>query len=94
MDLFKRQLLDRIRSEYLEMPGLRLRREQAKRLWGLEEEVCVELLQRLIDEKFLCRKADGSYARLFDGRTLSVPLRQAKASRLSKKSKVQSKKVS
>ena len=57
------------------MPGLRLRSEQAKRLWGLEEGVCSELLQQLIDEKFLCRKADGSYARLFDG--LAVPLRQA-----------------
>lgn len=80
MDLFKRQLLDRIRSEYIEMPGLRLKRDQARRLWGLEEGVCVELLQQLIDEKFLCRKADGSYARLFDGRNLAVPRRQAKAS--------------
>ena len=79
MDRFKLQLLDRIRSEYIEMPGLRLKREQASRLWGLEEGVCVELLQRLIDEKFLCHKADGSYARLFDGSTLAVPLRQAKA---------------
>ena len=51
----KQQLLDRIRSEYLEMPGLRLRSEQAKRLWGLEEGVCSESLQQLIDEKFLCR---------------------------------------
>jgi len=79
MDLFKQQLLDRIRSEYLEMPGLRLRREQARRLWGLEEGVCAELLDRLIDEKFLCCKADGSYARLFDGRNLAPPLRPAKA---------------
>ena len=79
MDRFKLQLLDRIRSEYIEMPGLRLKREQASRLWGLEEGVCVELLQRLIEEKFLCRKADGSYARLFDGRNVAVPLRQTKA---------------
>lgn len=74
MDLFKQQLLDRIRSEYLEMPGLRLRREQARRLWGLDEAVCAELLQQLIDEQFLCCKADGSYARLSDGRNLAVPL--------------------
>jgi hypothetical protein len=80
MDPFKRQLLDRIRSEYLEMPGLRLRRDQAKRLWGLEEGICAELLEQLIDEKFLCCKADGSYARLFDGRNLVVPRRQAKVS--------------
>ena len=81
MDLFTRQLLDRIRSEFLEMPGLRLRREQARRLWGLEEATCAKLLQRLVDEKFLCCKADGSYARLFDGRNLAVPLRHAKAAR-------------
>jgi len=77
MDPFKRQLLDRIRSEYIEMPGLRLRGEQATRLWGLEEGVCTELLQQLIDEKFLCCKADGSYTRLVDGPDLTVPLRQA-----------------
>ena len=78
MEALKRQLLNRIRSEYLEMPGLRLKREQARRLWGLDDQTCVELLERLIDEKFLCCKADGSYARLFDGRNLTLPRRQAK----------------
>src|SRR5688572_20900769 len=34
------QMLHRIFSEYLEMPGLRLTRRQAQRLWGLDEETC------------------------------------------------------
>lgn len=29
---------DRVRGEFLEMPGLRLTMPQARRLWGLEEE--------------------------------------------------------
>ena len=34
------QVLHRIYSEYLEMPGMRLTRPQAQRLWGLEEQSC------------------------------------------------------
>ena len=57
------QLLDRIRGEYLEMPGLKLTLAQARRLWQLGEE-CLELLGMLVDAKFLCRKSDGRYARV------------------------------
>ena len=31
-------LVHRVRGEFLEMPGLRLTRAQAQRLWGLDEE--------------------------------------------------------
>jgi hypothetical protein len=57
------QLLDRIRGEYLEMPGLKLTLAQAQRLWQLGEE-CLELLGMLVDAKFLCRRSDGRYARV------------------------------
>jgi hypothetical protein len=57
------QLLDRIRREYLEMPGLKLTLAQAQRLWQLGEE-CLELLGMLVDAKFLCRRSDGRYARV------------------------------
>ena len=33
-----RDLLDRIRAEYREMPGLSLSHSQAARLWGLSKE--------------------------------------------------------
>ena len=61
------ELLHRIRSEYLEMPGLKLTRPQAKRLWGLDEHTCSHVLELLAEARFLRRTNDGAYARLFDG---------------------------
>ncbi len=60
-------LLDRIRAEYLEMPGLRLKLEQAQRLCGVERSQCKVVLDALVNERFLCVKPDGAYARLTDG---------------------------
>ena len=60
-------LLNRIRSEFLEMPGQRLTRDQAKRLYGVDEAQCRQALDRLVDTSFLCVKPDGTYARTFDG---------------------------
>jgi len=60
-------LLSRIRAEYLEMPGLRLTVPQAQRLCGDEGASCRAVLDLLVEERFLCRKPDGSYARLTDG---------------------------
>lgn len=57
-------LLGRIRSEYLEMPGLRLTVPQVQRLFGGERAACEEVLDRLVKERFLFHEADGTYARL------------------------------
>lgn len=59
-------LLQRIRAEYLEMPGLRLKVEQAQRLCGVERAVCQHVLDTLVERNFLCVKPDGAYARLTD----------------------------
>jgi hypothetical protein len=59
-------ILRRIRAEYLEMPGLRLTREQAQRLWSVEQARCQEVLDTLVDLKFLSLKANGTYARVAD----------------------------
>jgi response regulator of citrate/malate metabolism len=59
--------LQRIYGEFLEMPGLRLTCQQAQRLWGLDEQTCRELLDFLVEAKFLCRPAHGAYSRLTDG---------------------------
>jgi hypothetical protein len=61
------RFLQRIRAEYLEMPGLRLTREQVERLCGVEHTVCQMVLDALVEAKFLCVKADGAYGRLTDG---------------------------
>ncbi len=73
------QLLRRIKAEYIEMPGLRLTAAQAGRLWGLDGPVCLDLLERLISERFLQRRPDGTYARLTEGLPSQTPLRMIKA---------------
>jgi DNA-binding GntR family transcriptional regulator len=60
-------LLSRIRSEYLEMPGMRLTLEQAQRLCGVERTLCKSALDALVESKFLSVRRDGTYARLLDG---------------------------
>ena len=63
-----RQTLQRVCCEFLEMPGLHLTSKQAQRLWGLDERVCQQLLQVLVEAGFLRRHGDGLYARLTEGR--------------------------
>ena len=70
--------LQRLRGEYLEMPGMRLTADQVQRLCGIEPVTCQAVLRALVDSKFLCVKVDGSYARSTDGRIVSRP-RAAKA---------------
>ena len=53
---------ERIRAEYLEMPGLHLTTHQVQRLWGLDESTCMMLLAELEAEKFLRRTRTGTYA--------------------------------
>ena len=71
-------MLTRIRAEYLEMPGLRLTLEQARRLCGVERVLCRTVIDALVNEGFLCVMADGAYARVTDGPALPRP-RPAKA---------------
>ncbi|MEO8522295.1 MAG: hypothetical protein ABI603_13080 [Acidobacteriota bacterium] len=57
------QMLQRIQGEFVEMPGLRLTAPQARRLWGLDQEVCGGLLRALVDAGFLLQTRDGAYVR-------------------------------
>jgi hypothetical protein len=54
----------RVQGEFLEMPGLRLTEAQARRLWGMETELCAALLGELVDAKFLFRTRDGAFMRV------------------------------
>lgn len=56
--------LQLIRSEYLEIPGLRLTRTQVQRLWGLDAAVCETLLAALVDGRFLRCTRDAAYVRV------------------------------
>ena len=57
------QVLERIRAEYLEMPGLSLKADQVQRLCGVERELCKNVLDALVNANFLRRKSDGAYGR-------------------------------
>ena len=71
-------MLQRVCGEFLEMPGLRLTCRQAQRLWGLDEPTCRELLEYLVDAKFLRPSAPGMYARTSDGVAECPRLRMAR----------------
>ena len=60
------RMLQRVCGEFLEMPGLRLTCQQAQRLWGLDEPTCRELLEYLVNAKFLRPSGPGMYARTSD----------------------------
>jgi hypothetical protein len=62
-------IVQRIRAEFLEMPGLQLKAVQVQRLCGVEHIVCESVLQSLVTEGFLRLKSDGHYARLTEGPT-------------------------
>lgn len=57
----------RIRGEYREMPGLRLKPEQAMRLWSLDRPTCQRALDDLVREGFLQRDETGRYVRTHSG---------------------------
>ena len=55
------QLLARIRSEYREMPGLRMTILQARRFWGIDILTCSAALSQLTSSGFLLMTRDGAY---------------------------------
>jgi hypothetical protein len=59
-------LIHRVRAEYLEVPGLRLKAEQVERLCGIERAICQRVLDSLVKLKFLGVKSDGRYTRIAD----------------------------
>jgi hypothetical protein len=51
----------RIKSEYRDMPGLRLTAAQAQRLLGVDSVACALALEQLTRDKFLVRRSDGTF---------------------------------
>jgi len=60
------QALNRIRAEYLEMPGMRLTLKQVERLSGVNGAVCRLVLDDLVRARVLDISHDGKYARHSD----------------------------
>jgi hypothetical protein len=61
-----REAFDRIRAEFLGMPGMRLTPEQVEHLSGVDRAVCKCVLDDLVRAKFLGLLPNGSYGRLSD----------------------------
>jgi hypothetical protein len=56
-------LLQRVQSEFLEMPGLRLTPAQAGRLLGLDPQACQRVITALVNAAFLRWTPDGRIVR-------------------------------
>ena len=52
-----------IRGEFLEMPGMRLTEQEARRMWRLDETACEAVLEALVDARFLVKTRDGAFIR-------------------------------
>jgi hypothetical protein len=61
-----KQAFDRLRAEYLEMPGMQLTPAQAQRLCGIGPDACGTVLSEMVDAGFLYVRQDGTYARITD----------------------------
>jgi hypothetical protein len=57
------QVLDRVRNEFLDMPGLRLTDAQARRLWHLDAATWASVLDHLVEANFLSRDGNHRYGR-------------------------------
>jgi hypothetical protein len=57
-------LVERMRAEYEALPGLKLTRVQACRLWSVSDSVCGAALDLLIAEGFLWLAPSGRYVAL------------------------------
>jgi hypothetical protein len=57
-------LVDRIRGEFNEMPGLKLTMAQACRLWNVREAICRSAIDVLVSEGFLRETASGAFISL------------------------------
>ena len=59
-----RTLVDRVRGEFNEMPGLQLTVPQAARLLGIEPEACRHVIDQLVDSSFLRKTPTGTIVRV------------------------------
>ena len=57
-------IAERVRSEFIEMPGLRLTARQAARMWGLDGPSCGAVIDILIRSSFLRWTGTGTVARI------------------------------
>lgn len=52
-------IVERMRGEGLDVPGLRLTGTHARRLWNLDRRACQQLLHRLVEDRLVSRPDEG-----------------------------------
>ena len=52
------EVTERLRAEYVEMPGLQLKAQEVQSFFGIERAMCQMVLDTLGNAKFLCVYAD------------------------------------
>lgn len=57
------EVLRRVVLEYDDLPGLRLTAPQARRLFGLRDDICTRVLKTLVDARYLRQDTDAVYRR-------------------------------
>jgi hypothetical protein len=58
------RLVHRVRSEFIEMPGLQLTLPQAARLWGLDQGASLRVIEALVEGSFLRWTTRGTVIRV------------------------------
>ena len=71
-------LVQRVRGEFGEMPGLRLTFAQACRLWQIDPATCGIVLERLTREGVLLQTRQGHYIAAPRAHALGAPLDRLK----------------
>lgn len=61
------RLVDRVRAEFVEMPGLKLTLSQSARIFGLDASQAKRVLKSLLDEGFLVCDSRGAFRRRLAG---------------------------
>lgn len=56
-------VMSRVRSEFNEMPGLRLTVKQAMRLWSMDAALCERVVEALVQSAFLRPTPGGAFVR-------------------------------
>jgi hypothetical protein len=59
-----RHWIDRVRAEYVEMPGLALTRWQMRRLWRFDGFICDAVVEALVTSGFLRERPDRALVRV------------------------------
>jgi hypothetical protein len=59
--IWSEAIVQGVRGQFLEMPGLKLTVAQAQRLWGIDRATCEAVIEELTACRFLARTRDGAF---------------------------------